>query len=58
MTTEWLGHLKISKNPTGNQTRDLQFCGAVPQPTAVQLDRTVYKCNEIKAFALCWEMTG
>jgi hypothetical protein len=29
-----IGHLKISKEPTGNQTRNLPSCGAVPQATA------------------------
>jgi hypothetical protein len=32
-----LGHLKISKDPTGNQTRGLPLCGTVPQPNAPPL---------------------
>ena len=31
MTTEGLGHLKLSKDPTGNRARYLPSCGAAPQ---------------------------
>ena len=32
--TDGIGHLKIPNEPTGNRTRNLPSCGAVPQPTA------------------------
>jgi hypothetical protein len=31
MRTEGIGNLKISKNPTGNWTRNLPSCGSMPQ---------------------------
>ena len=34
MWTAGMGHLKISKDPTGNQSRNLPYCGAVPQATS------------------------
>ena len=34
--TEEIDLFKNSKDPTGNRTRSLRFCGAVPQPTAPQ----------------------
>jgi hypothetical protein len=34
MRREGIGHLKISKDSTGNGTRNLPSCGTVPQPTA------------------------
>ena len=34
MWTEGWGHLKISKEPTGNRTRNLPSCDAVPHPAA------------------------
>jgi hypothetical protein len=38
---EGIGHLKnFSKGPTGNRTRNLPFCGAVPQVTAPTGDPT------------------
>jgi hypothetical protein len=37
MRTEALGHLNISKDITGNRTRDVQSYGAVSQPTAPQV---------------------
>ena len=30
-----LCHLKISKDPTGNQTRDLPSCAVIPQPISL-----------------------
>jgi hypothetical protein len=36
MRSEGIGHLKISKYPTGNRTRNFPPCGAVPQPTAAR----------------------
>ena len=38
MRTEGSGHLKISKDPTGNQTRSLPSCGVLPPPNAVRLE--------------------
>lgn len=35
--TERTGHLKTSKDPIGNQTRNFPYCGAVPQPTSGRL---------------------
>ena len=37
MRTEGIGHLKISKDPIGNRTRNLPSCGALPQPTETQI---------------------
>ena len=37
--TEEIDNFKISKDPTGNRTRNLQFCSAVSQPTAPQTFR-------------------
>ena len=34
MRSEGLCQMKISSDNTGNRTRDLPACGAVPQPTA------------------------
>jgi hypothetical protein len=34
MQTEGIGRLKISKDPSGNRTRNLPSCRAVPEPTA------------------------
>ena len=37
MRAEGIGHLKISKEPTGNRTRNLLRYGVVHQPTAPSL---------------------
>ena len=37
MRTKGLGHLKLSKDHTGNLTWDLASCGAMPQPPAAPL---------------------
>ena len=41
MWTEELGHLKISKDSTGNRTRNLSSCVAVPQRIALISDYVI-----------------
>jgi hypothetical protein len=38
MRTDGRGHLKTSKDPTGNRNRNFLYCGAVPQPTAGRVE--------------------
>jgi hypothetical protein len=42
MRTEGIVHLKISKDPTGNRTRNLPSCGAVAQSTAALVSVGIY----------------
>lgn len=52
MRTEGLGHSKISKDRRGNRTRNLAFCGALPEPNGkmkLLSDKQYYvtKCGEL-----------
>jgi len=46
MRTEGTGHLKTSKDPTGNQTRDFPYCDAMSQPTAGRVGNVACIKNE------------
>jgi len=48
MRTEGTGHLKTSKDPTGNRTQNFTYCGAVSQPTAGR----VGECSVHKKYSL------
>jgi len=56
MRTEGIDNLKIFNHPTGNGTRNLMSCGAVPQPTAAPLAPVTKREQEISVsfFFLSW----
>jgi hypothetical protein len=45
MWTEGLGHLEMSRDRTDNLTRDLPFCGAVPEQQMVRVKQLCCNCS-------------
>ena len=57
MQAEGIGHLKISKDPTGNRTRNLLCYGVVHQSTAPPLAPSTKLAIDIALFKMCWSLT-